>query len=574
MLQALWPDIVVEESNLAQNIYVVRKALRDAEDEPEYIKTLPKRGYQFVGNVRETDDDPDMDVPRESRNGPVPQSGLPFLRGNRFLILAIVATGIVAAIVVAWREGTPEGNSSSIRSMAVLPFKPLTTDGREESLELGIADTLITKLAGSRDLVVRPISAVRKYTGTQQDPVVAGRELRVDAVLDGSIQRAGSKVRVTVRLIRSVDGRQIWAGSYGGNVSEIFTFQDQIAQQVASSLSLTGTPDSERHRTKRYTNSVDAYEAYVKGRHLSSQRSEHGIRKSIEYFERAIAADPRYAQAYAALAESHVLLSNVSEVPPRESIPEARAAAWQALQLDDSLPEAHTSLAFVREFFEWDLSAAEAEYRRAIDLNPNYVGAHHRYGILLVWAGRFDEAFAELERARSLDAASPIINADIGFAYYCSRKYDAAVDQLQRTAELNPNFPRAHGYLAEAYVQMRRYEEAISEAKTLVTLTGNPSAKTMLSYTYSVSGQKDSARAVLSSVVNATQPPFVQPVALAATHAALGDKDAAFKVLERGYEERASGMLRLGVDPKLDSLRSDPRFTALIKRMGLRSMRQ
>jgi tetratricopeptide (TPR) repeat protein len=407
---------------------------------------------------------------------------------------------------------------------------------------------------------------VRKYSGLDQDAVAAGRELGVEAVLDGSLQRAGERVRVRVRLVRVADGGLLWADKFDMKFPDIFAVQDSISERVARSLAVRLSGEERRQMAKRYTENMEAYHLYLKGRYFWNKRTGDGIKKGIEYFHQAIALDLNYALAYSGLADSYALGILSSDVNPEESFPRAKEAAERALSLDDTLAEAHTSLARVKEMFEWDFTGAESEYRRALDLNPNYASAHHRLGLFLSMMGRFDEGLEQLEQARQLDPMSLTINADIGLAHYFARRYDQSVDQLLKTIEMDQSFPPARYYLAEVYVQKRMFDKAIAEARKASELTGGGSW-TVLSYSYAAAGRKEEAREVLKDLTAGRW--SFQPIALAATYAELGDTDEAFARLEKSYEQRAFLMHRLRVDPKVDDLRPDPRFQDLMRRIGL-----
>jgi TolB-like protein len=331
-------------------------------------------------------------------------------------VLLISVAGLLAVglgVAVYYRltgRAKRDDKAAALKVIAVLPFKPLASEARDESLELGMADTLITKLGALRTVVVRPISAVRRYTSLELDPVAAGKELGVEAVLDGSIQHAGERVRVTVRLMRVADGASLWTGTFDEKLSDIFAVQDAISEQVTRSLALRLSGEEERQLAKRYTNYTEAYQLYLRGRFFWNRRTVEAVRKSVEYFEQAGALDPDYALAQSGLADAYWILSSFDPAGGVELLTQSRAAALKALALDDALAEAHTSLGMVKEFYELDFTAAEREYRRAIELNPNYASAHHRYGFFLNRMERIEEAHAEFRRALELDPFSLPIN--------------------------------------------------------------------------------------------------------------------------------------------------------------------
>jgi TolB-like protein len=459
-------------------VFTLRRALGDDREANPYIETVPRRGYRFVatvtkraetgaGRVRVSNDAgrqeqvmPPAGVGArvESTSGTIPRR-----RSLAFAALASVLAVALAAVIYSWLSSTrATGTATARHVIAVLPFKAVVPSQRDEALELGMADTLITKLGSIREITTRPIGAVRQYTSAEQDPIEAGRALRVATVLDGSIQRAGNRIRVTVRLLSVEDGGTMWAGQFDEPFTDIFGVQDTISDQVTRSLAVRLSTGEKRRLAKRYTDDIAAYELYLKGRFFWNKRTDEGMKNAIEYFGQAVAMAPDYALAYSGLADSHAMLSIVGSIAPHDAFPQASEAAEQALALDDTLAEAHTSLAFVKEAFDWDWAAAEREYRRALDLDPNYVSAHHRYGVFLCMMARCDEGLTQLEQARQLDPTSVIINMDAGLGYYMARRYDEAIDRLCNAVALEPTSARPHFYLADCFVQKSMLSEAIA----------------------------------------------------------------------------------------------------------------
>ena len=402
LMQAIWPHTVVEENNLNQSISALRRVLGESRGENRYIATVPGRGYRFVADVK-TAAAPAPIAERESIDPAFPSDQRTDRPKGHFQFTFLAGIGIVGlafavhylwptrtAVLKAPTSSTPTPSISLLRSIAVLPFKPLVADHRDESLEMGMADTLNFRLSSLRDVAVRPISSVRKFSGLEQDPVAAGRELGVESVLDGQIQRWGDRIRVTARLIGVGDGKQLWAGQFDEKFTDIFTVQDLISEKVISALALKLTAEEQKRLTKHYTENAEAYQLYVNGRFYWERRTLEGLKKAIEYFEQAIGNDPKYALAYAGLADSYALLG-VFHLPPKEAFPKAKEAALNALRIDDRLAEAHAALGHVKVQYEYDWAGAEREYRRAIELNPNYVNAHHFYALYLSMMGRFDE---------------------------------------------------------------------------------------------------------------------------------------------------------------------------------------
>lgn len=552
LMQRIWPDTFVEEANLANNISLLRKILGESEAEQTYIETIPKRGYRFSAAVRELRDD---ELAGETAVNARAGSGRN--AGDKPL-----------SEVLEWRieEAAGEGpHRHRIKSMAVLPFKPILIDNRDEALELGMADTLITALSSLKDVVVRPTSTVRNYTSLEQDPVAIGRELRVEWVLDGSVQKLGEKVRVTVRLVNVADSLTLWAEKFDEKFTDIFAVQDSISERVAGGLASKLTGEEERRLTKRYTESAEAYQAYLKGRYFWDKSTPDGIAKAIEYFKQAIGIDANYALAYAGLADSYILLGVHGVIPQHEAVPKARAAAKKALEIDGTLAEAHFSLAVISRDYELDWPEAERHYRRAIELNPNSAPAHHWYSFGLSLMGRFDEAFREAKRAQEIDPLSLPINANVGVIFSMARQYDQAIEQYQKTIEMDPNFYFTHFLLGLVYVQKGMHDEAVSELQKARTLSDYPDTIALLGYTYAVSGKKKEALKLLDEL---SRRRYVQPFAKAMIYTGLGDKDRALEWWEKAYEDRDWHVWVLKEVSFFEPLRSEPRFQDLLRRLG------
>src|SRR5215204_2440191 len=569
LMAEVWPDAFVEENNLDKSISAIRQALGEKPSAPEYVETVRGRGYRFVAPVSEVHEPA---VPSAPAKPPVRG---PFKSWILIAVLGLLPVCSGIAIYFSLKAKRAE-SAAAPRVIAVLPFKPLASEARDESLELGMADTLITKLGALRSVTVRPLSAVRRYSSLEQDPAAAGRELGVEAVLDGSIQHAGERVRVTVRLMRVADGVSLWTGTFDEKLADIFAVQDAISGQVTRSLALSLSGEEERQLAKRYTNNTAAYQLYLRGRYFWNRRTEEAVRKSVESFEQAIALDPDYALAHSGLADAYWILSSFDPAGGIELLPRSRAAALKALSLDDTLAEAHTSLGIVKEFYELDFAAAEREYRRAIELNPNYASAHHRYGFFINRMERIEEAHAELGRALELDPFSLPINVDAARPFFRSGDYERAVGQLRKAIQIDPNYPRAHNVLANWYAQMGRYDEAIAEAKKAAALSaparqdgGSPRVSYQLVYIYAKAGRVREARQMLDELERVATRRNDQLYFQALAHAALGDRERAFALIEKLYETRSLDLLGLKGDPAWDDLRGDPRFLTLLRRFGL-----
>lgn len=531
LVKAVWPDVYVEESNLNSHIFMLRKALSgDGED---YITTVPRRGYRFVASVREI----------------------------------VIGSERREKSEASFRPSSPE-----IKSLAVLPFNAFCAEGCEVHLGLGLADALITRLSNLRRMIVRPTSAVSKYRGLEQDPLSAGRELDVELVLGGSIQQKDERIRVTVQLVSVADGRPLWAEKFDENFTDIFSVEDAISSRVAEALTFQLADDERKLLTKHHTNDTEAYQLYLQGYYYWNQRTAEGLKKSIDYFNRAIARDPNYALAYAGLAESYALLGCVhGALSPRESMPQAKAAALKAIELDDQLVEGHTALGLVRVLYDWNWSGAEAEYLRALDLNPTHVTARHWYGLYLAWLGRLEEAIIELQRSQQLDPFSPIISANIGWAYYAARRYDEAIRQCREAIAMAPNFYRSYLYLGSIYAEVGDFDAALAKLKRVTELTGCGPEVTNIGYVYAQAGRIDEARSVIAELQWRAAQSYVSPYPIALVHAGLGEADQAFFWLERAREDRTHWLVFLKAEPKLDNIRNDQRFRELLRQVGLDS---
>ena len=480
--------------------------------------------------------------------------------------LIIAALSLVGVALIYFSRPKQPG---SIKSIAVLPFKPLSADGRDEALELGMADTLIARLSSIREIDVRPISAVHKYTGLDQDAVAAGREQQVHAVLDGHIQKAGETIRVTVRLIRIPDGATLWADKFDNQMTNIFAVQDLISERVAGALAVTLGGIERERLTKHHTDNHEAYQLYLKGRYHLSRLTDDGFLKGRDYFQQAIDLDRNYAAAYAGLADAYQMLSGYNAVAPNDGFPKAKAAAMEALRLDEGLAEAHTALAVVKLLNDWDWPGAEREYRRAIEINQSYSDAHLMYGYYLAAMERFDEAHVEMRRAQDLDPISLAKIIGIGEILYQQRRYDEAKEQYRKALEMDPNSGLAHWALGNVYVQKAMYEEAVSEYKKAIPLSGDsPDELASLGYAYALWGKKGEARAVIEELKERSKRRYISPTIIAFIYGGLGEKDEAFAWLEKAYNGRDFILVLLNVDPTFDPLRSDPRFVDLMRRVG------
>ena len=585
LMSAVWPDTVVEENNLGQNISKLRSVLGESPGDHRWIVTLPGRGYRFVADVRLLASGKESTPEDAGLPGPVPErnpsasaaSSLPkqatrgfSVRLGRFVLAGLLAGLLTAGAVYFLRSQKRASAHPTVESIAVLPFKPLVPESRDEALELGMADTLITKLSNGTKIIVRPISSVRRYSGVEQDPLAAGRELVVDAVLDGTIQRWGDRIRVTARLVRVSDNRTLWAGQFDRGFGDIFDVQDSISERAAAELVPILTGEEKEQLARRYTADTEAYELYLKGRFFWYKRTSQATAKAAEYFQRALERDPRYALAYAGIADCYRTLPIMSDAPSRESFPKAKQAALKALEIDNNLAEAHSALGYVEYFFEWDWAAAEKEFQRAIEIRPNYPLAHLGYAHLLSTLGRHEDALAEIDRAIKLDPLSPFVGTIKGQILFHARRYSEAIEEVNKALEIEPNFWIGQIVLCRSYERLAHYEQALKACRKAAEFSGEVTEVTSLAgYTFAVSGQRQQAEQALQALRVTSETRYVPPYNFALLYQGLGNSDEALKWLEKAYEQRDVHMVFLSVDSKWDALRNNPHFIGLTKRLNL-----
>jgi DNA-binding winged helix-turn-helix (wHTH) protein/TolB-like protein/Flp pilus assembly protein TadD len=580
LMEEVWPDTAVEEGNLTVNISMLRKALEEGLNGPRYIQTLPRRGYRFVGQVMEVaDEDTGLIVQEQTQSRVVieqeeetePDAREKTLAQSRCvnpgarwkLSLAAGALLIVTAAIVLFlvmNGPKPTASDGSVKRIAVLPFKSLVADSRDEALELGMADTLINKLSGIRQLIVRPISDVLKYKALDQNPVAAGGELGVDYVLEGHIQMAGEKTKVTWQVLNVKDGSAVWADKCYEQCSSVFELQDAIAEQIAGALALKLNDEEKRQVAKHYTNNPEAYQLYSLG------VSERDSKKKAEYFERAIEIDPNYALAYRELCNVYYRFLYRGIWSPKEAQQKYEWAALMAVELDNTLSEAHALLAFVKEY-NWDWAGAEKGFKRALELNPNSYDAHEDYGWFLVNAGRLDEALAVAELAEKLAEKLNVKPRPlVAYVYLHKREYDKAIELY------HANPPGQRFLLAQAYLAKGMYDEAIAQMQKVLADENPPvswNRHPMLAYTYAMAGKRGEALRILGEQKELAKQRYISPFNFAIIYLGLGDKDRALEYLEKAYEEHPHTMVHLKTQPMFDSLRSDPRFTELLRKMSL-----
>ena len=580
----VWPHESFGDFDQALNIAIgkLRSALGDSAENPRFIETLPKRGYRFIADVSVVDTDarpkrqepgarelPAAEPGRKSQDLGLAVAFQPRLLTRRWIIVGL---GLVLSLAVlsVWLFRSRAHAPTGIRSIAVLPLENLSGDASQNYFADGMTDELITDLAQISALRVISRTSVMVYKGARKPLPQIARELNVDAVVEGTVLRSGDQVRITAQLIEASTDKHLWSQSYEGDLRDTLTLQKKVAGAIADKIRINLTPQEQAALNNVRVVNPEAYESYLKGRYFWNKRTADGLKVALAYFKQAIEEDPKYAQAYSGLADTYALSGDwqYAVMAPKEAFPNAKAAAMKALGLDGSLGEAHNSLAFVLDGFDWDLDSGGKEFRRAIELNPGYATAHHWYAWHLSLLGRYDEAIVEMRKAENLDPLSLIINADLAELLVLAHSYDESIRQSRKTIELDPNFALAHNQLAQAYLQEHMYDMAIAEMQMAVRLSANsPTCIANLARAYVAAGKKSEATKLLSDLKKRSNSTYSNAAEIAMIYASLGDTDQAITWLEKGYEERFNPgvLLRPGFDP----LRSDPRFQDLVHRTGL-----
>jgi serine/threonine-protein kinase len=523
LLKAVWPNAFVEESSLARNISVLRRALQDTARKPRFIETVPRRGYRFVGGPSDS-----VELHGAARAGAGP-------------------------------------------TVAVLPFTPVAPKQAESFLGLGLADSLITRLSRLKRLIVRPTNAVRRYA-MRHDCLSAGRALRVEWVVDGCTRVAGDRLRITVQLVNVDDGATAWGEKFDGTLNDIFGIEDAIAERVASVLADHLSAADRSRLSKRHTDNPEAHRLYLMGRYYWNRRTEESLRQAIDCFTRALAADPGYALAYGGLSDAYTLLGSYSygAVHPRDVTPLARAAAARALEIDEELAEPTTSLAFIKFRYDWDWTEADRLFRRAIELDPHYATARQWHAFFLAIQERHDDALLEIRRAQELDPLSLPIATGVGRLLYFAGRYPEAIEECRRAIALDSAFAGAHLDLGIVYEQVSRYDAAIAEFHEALRLSGrSPLVLVQLGHAYGMSGRTAEARGVLNQLVDISTRLYVAPFDWAIIHIALGEIDKALERLSEAWHERSSSLVFLKSDRSFTPLYGEPRFQALLRQIGL-----
>jgi TolB-like protein/DNA-binding winged helix-turn-helix (wHTH) protein/Tfp pilus assembly protein PilF len=580
LMTTIWPDSFVEESNLTQTIFMLRKALGETASDQRYIVTVAGRGYRFAGPVKRVPGNA-QSAPELTAVSPQPEvlpATAATISSRQWPVLVGIAVILVAAAGAYFQwlhaHALPQRFGGRVM-LAVLPFENLTGDPGEDYFSDGLTEEMIAQL-GRIDpdhvgVVARTSVMHYKHSPEQSDQIA--RELGVQYVLEGSVRRDSDKVRITAELIQMKDQTHLWSRQYERELSHLLALQDEISQEIADEIQLTlGRNRKPIVTTPQAALAPKAYEAhdlYLKGQYFWNKRTVEGLQRAIDCFNQAIVKDPNYARAYAGLANSYALMGGYSGAPQAESMLKARAAALRALEIDDNLPEAHAALALIVQNYDWDWQTADKEFRRAIELNPNYATAHHWYAEHLAYRGHFDEAFRESESASQLDPLSLIIAADHAVILYYSRQYDRAIEQFRVVLDMDPGFPRA-SMITHAYVEKGLFKDALASVENRRRLADDgPWALSQLAYVYGRSGQPAQAQSALMKLEEVNRRQQVDPGPLLWAYLGTGDKDQVLAWLEKAYSQHSNVLTTLRVEPGYDILRSDPRFQELMRRVGL-----
>ena len=511
----IWPaDTFVDfEQGLYNAIKRLREALGDSPETPRYIETLPRKGYRFIGSI--------------------------------------------------------EASAPRVESLAVLPLGNLSRDPEQEYFAEGLTEALINTLARIGELRVVSRTSVMQYKGVRKSLRDIARELQVDSVVEGTVQRSGERLRISAQLLHAPTDTHLWAESYDRDLRDVLALQAELAKAIAREVQVKLTPQEQAHFAHVHPVNPEAFEAYLKGRYQWNRRSREGFGKAVQFFQQAIASDPAYAAAYAGLADCLSILALWSLVPPNEGCGKAKRLALQALQLDPGLAEAHASLAFATVHYDYDFLAVEREFERSLELSPRYAIAHHNFGWCLAMMGRYEEACTELKRAIRLDPCSSVFRFGLGVVYNRARRHDQASEQFEKAIELDPNSPQGHWGLGLTYLNNRMYEPAIAEQRKGLELSQEATiGVAFLGEAYAAAGCENEAQKILEQLKEPSKHRYVTPYLVGRVYAALVKKEDAFRWLETGYRGRDAWMVSLKTEPQFDDLRSDPRFQDLLRRMN------
>lgn len=589
----LWQgDTFVDfDHGLNNAVMKLREVLGDSSDNPRFVETIPRRGYRFIAPAEESVHSTPVSVPEPAGQGGAPdltESGrvdaavplkTPVSPGTHLRRVGLVVAMALAAFVVvgafvfyydrAGNSGGVEAEHST--SLVVLPLDNLSGDKDQEYFADGMTDELIANLAKIRSLRVISRSTAMAYKGTHKPLSEIAHELKVDAVVEGTVLRVGNRVRITAELVQVATDRHLWADTYESQIGDVLALQNRVSSAIVNEIRINLTPEDRERLAKTPAVAPEAYENYLKGRYYWNKRTDENLTKAIGYFEEASRQDPHYALAYAGLSDCYAIISATifGTMPSSVAAPKAKAAAQHALEIDPTLAEAETSLATVKFNYDWDWAGASAGFERAIHLNPSYATAYQRYSLYLMAMGRTQESFDQINKARTLDPLSISINFSLGWRLYMARQYDRALEQLRNTLEMDPSYELPHLVAGQAYEQTGQFDAAITELRKAVDLShGTPIMVSALAHAYARSGNKAEAEKLLAQLTADSRTEYVSPYYIAIVYAGLGDNDTAISWLEKSLADRSNGLVFLRVEPQLDSLRAHPRFVALQKKLA------
>jgi TolB-like protein/DNA-binding winged helix-turn-helix (wHTH) protein/Flp pilus assembly protein TadD len=585
--QTLWPaDTFVDfDDGLNTAVRKIRDALGDSAEKPRYIETIPRRGYRFVGRLAEVAPavlpllaEESKESPEQKNAGLSTSDSAVLATQKAFLptrwrvpLAGVAALAIFSVALVLYRSSSAKGaRQPPIKSLAVLPLTNLSGDPKQEYLADGMTEALIGRLSEIHNLRVISRTSVTRFKDTHLSVPEIARTLQVDAIVEGSVIRDGSRIRVHAQLIRAATDEHFWSEAYDRELRDVLSLQSDVAQSIARKVEVTITGEEHARLSSARTVDPEAYEAYLKGRYYWNKRTAESMPKAALYFEQAISKDPGYGAAYSGLADCNSGLAWHGFMSPAEVLPKAYAAAQKAVEIDPQSAEAHASLALVLDH-KWDWPGAEVEFKRALELNPQYANAHHWYGDYLSIQGRHDEALVEAKRALELDPLNLMIGTWVGLRYYLARRYDGAIEQSQNTVDLDPNFAAAHLILGESYVQQGTHKQGLDELQKAAGLSGDsPLYMAQVGVSLALAGEKKEAFRAIRELQDISGKRYVSPYGVAQIYATLNDKEQTYKWLETAYGDRAVWMSYLAVDPVFDSIRSEERFRDLLRRVGLR----
>jgi len=569
----------------------LREVLGDSSDSPRFIETLPRRGYRFIAHVDEspwllpssTPQQPDAQRQASSTTENQPASPASptlssasrrpyFKQRQKFMVGGVVAIVLLAS-ALAWLKIRPVGTDvRQSTSIVVLPLENLSGDEEQNYFADGMTDDLIANLAKIRSLRVISRSTAMAYKRTRKPLSEIAQELHVDAVVEGTVLRAGDRVRITAELVQVSTDRHLWADTYEGQIGDVLALQNRVSSAIVNEIRVNLSPQDRARLARNPAIAPEAYENYLKGRFYWNKRTDENLHRAIGYFESATQQDSQYALAYAGLSDCYAVIGAAifGTMPADQAAPKARQAAQRALEIDPTLAEAETSLATVKFNYDWDWAGAEQGYQRAIQLNPSYATAYQRYSLLLTAMGRFQEGFRQINKARELDPLSFSINFSLGWRLYLARQYDRAIVQLRNTLEMDPSYELPHLMLGQAYEEKGSFDLAIPELRKAVDLShGTPLMVSALAHAYARAGQRTEAQQLLTQLEAVSKRQYVSPYYIAVVYVGLGEKGQALSFLEKAFTDRSNGLIFMGVEPELDPIRSDPKFIALERELKL-----